>query len=125
MAMSYNLVAQMFFVVLGLSIPILFLFAAKLISRRSSNNPVKNAPYEGTEESLGGRGASNEYLPYMILFIPFNVVLSILILWSLASKVINYETSIAIIFLVATAMVFSFIGYKLIGGVFGKSKTLY
>ena len=70
--MLYNYIAILFFAVLGISIPLLFLLIAKLIGRRSPGNKIKNAPYESAEESLGGsRDVDNEYLPYFMLFLPF------------------------------------------------------
>jgi len=124
--MLYNYIAILFFAALGITIPSLFLLTAKLIGHRSKGNPVKNAPYESAEESTGGsRDMDNEYLPYFMLFLPFELMLVILILWSTVARAIDYNTGLDIILLVVISMAFSFAGYKLIGGVTGRAKTVY
>lgn len=124
--MPYNYIALMFFVIIGLLIPALFLFAARLLGNRAPGNPVKNAPYESAEETIGSsRGIDNEYLPYLMLFLPFEIVLAMLILWSTVAKAIDYNISLAIISLAVISTVFSFVGYKLIGGRIGRAKALY
>jgi NADH:ubiquinone oxidoreductase subunit 3 (subunit A) len=124
--MLYNYLAILFFAMLGLLVPLMFLLFAKLIGRQSPGNPVKNASYESAEESSGGsRDVDNEYLPYFMLFLPFELTLAMLILWSTVSRVIDYNTSLDIILLVVISMAFSFAGYKLIGDVTGRAKTLY
>jgi NADH:ubiquinone oxidoreductase subunit 3 (subunit A) len=115
--MLYNYLALVFFVAFGLFIPASYLFLSRLLRNRESGNPVKNAPFESAEESLGGdRGIMHEYLPYFMLFLPFEIVLVMLFLWSTASRIMPTNASIAIMILVAVAAAFSIFGYKLAGG---------
>ena len=124
--MLYNYIAVLFFSILGILIPALFLLFAKLVGRRSPGNPVKNAPYESAEESTGGsRDIDNEYLPYFMLFMPFELMLVIIILWSTVARTIDYNTGLDIILLAVISMAFSLAGYKLIGGFTGGTKTVY
>ena len=124
--MLYNYVATLFFAVLGISIPLLFLLLAKLLSRNSPGNPAKNAPYESAEESTGGsRDIDNEYLPYFMLFLPFEVVLAMLMLWATVAKSTDYNTSIGIIILTFLSMVLSIVGYKIIGVGTGRTNAVY
>jgi NADH:ubiquinone oxidoreductase subunit 3 (subunit A) len=124
--MLYNYIALLFFVALGLLIPALFLLASKLLGRRYPGNPTKNAPYESAEETIGSsRDVDNEYLPYFMLFLPFEIILAMLLLWSTVAKAIDYNTGTAIILLVVAATAFSSVGYKLIGGGAGRTSTLY
>jgi NADH:ubiquinone oxidoreductase subunit 3 (subunit A) len=124
--MLYDYAALLFFIALGLLIPALLLLASRLLGRRYPGNPTKNAPYESAEETASGsRDMHNEYLPYFMLFLPFEIVLVALLLWSTVAKAIDYNTGTGIIFLVVAAMIFASVGYKLVGGGAGRTSTLY
>lgn len=111
--MLYNYVALVFFVILGLLIPLSFLLTAKLLAHRVPGNSVKNAPWESAEETTGSsRDIDNEYMPYFMLFLPFELVLVMLILWSSASRGFSYDTSLAILSLAVISAVFSLVGYR-------------
>ncbi len=113
--MLYNYVALLIFMAFAAFIPLSFLLAIKLLSRKYEGNPVKNAPYESGEETIGSsRDVDNEYLPYFMIFLPFEIIIAILILWSTVLRGINFETNIGIMLLGITATVLSFIGYKMV-----------
>lgn len=112
--MLYNYLALVFFIAFAVFIPVSFLFTAKLLGRKERGNPVKNAPYEGGEETVGNsRDIDNEYLPYFMIFLPFEIVIALLLLWAVASKNIAYNYNIEIIFLGVFATILSFVGYRL------------
>lgn len=113
--MLYNYVALLIFMAFAAFIPISFIISIKLLSRKSQGNPVKNAPYESGEEPIGSsRDIENEYVPYFMIFLPFEIVLAVLILWSTSLKGINFSTNVGIIMLGVMATVLSFIGYKMV-----------
>lgn len=115
--MLYNYIALVFFVIFGLLIPISFLLTARLLGERVPGNQVKGAPWESGEESIGSsRDVDNEYLPYFLLFLPFELVVVVLFFWSTIAKGIGYDTSLAIIGLGVMASVLSIIGYKFASG---------
>ncbi len=115
--MLYNYIALLIFIAFAVFIPASFLLTAKLLGRKEQGNPVKNAPYESGEETVGNsKDIDNEYLPHFMIFLPFEVVVAILILWSTITKSISYGSSLAIIMLGVIATALSFIGYKLASG---------
>ena len=115
--MLYNYVALVFFIVIGLLIPASIILTAKLLGSRVPRNPVKDAPYESGEETIGGsRDIDNEYLPYFMLFLPFEMVIAIVILWSTVARGIGYNTSIEIIVLTVLSAAMALAGYKFVRG---------
>ena len=75
---------------------------------------AKNAPYESGEATTGeSRDVDNEYMPHFMLFLPFEIVIAILILWSIAPKGLGYYTNVAILMIGFVATVLSFFGYKI------------
>ncbi|MCL5102156.1 MAG: NADH-quinone oxidoreductase subunit A, partial [Candidatus Marsarchaeota archaeon] len=73
--MLYNYIALALFALLGIFIPTAFLFGAKILGRRNRPNEVKDAPYESGEKSVGSsRDIDSEYFPYLMLFLPFEVI---------------------------------------------------
>lgn len=115
--MLYNYIALVFFIIFGLFIPAAFLLTAKMLGQRVPGNPVKNAPWESSEESIGSsRDVENEYLPYFMLFLPFELVIIVLILWSTIAGEFSMNLSLAIIGLGVIASALSIIGYKFASG---------
>jgi NADH:ubiquinone oxidoreductase subunit 3 (subunit A) len=115
--MLYNYIALLIFVAFAAFVPASFLLAAKLLGRKSSGNPVKNAPYESGEETIGNsKDIDNEYLPHFMIFLPFEIIIVVLILWSTVTKTINLEVNIAILMLGVVATFLSFIGYRMARG---------
>ena len=113
--MLYNYIALVFFLLFGLFIPLSLLLAAVLLGHRTTYNSVKNAPYESGEETIGSsRDVDNEYMPYFMIFLPFEIILAILILWSLVARQVGRNLSLEIAFLGVTSLIFSLIGYKFI-----------
>jgi len=113
--MLYNYIALLLFIAFAVFVPVSFVLTTKLLGKKEEGNPVKNAPYESGEETIGdSRDVDNEYLPNFMIFLPFEMIIVILILWSTVTKTINFNTNIAIIMLGVLATVLSFIGYKLI-----------
>ncbi len=113
--MLYNYIALLIFIAFAVFIPVSFVFASKLMSKKRSGNPVKNGPYESGEETIGtSKDIDNEYLPHFMIFLPFEMVIVVLILWSTVTKSINFGTSLAIIMLGVIATVLSLIGYRMV-----------
>ena len=81
--MLYNYVALLIFIAFAVFMPVSFIFTAKLLGKKRTGNPVKNAPYESGEETVGNsRDIDNEYLPHFMVFLPFEIIIVALILWS-------------------------------------------
>ncbi len=112
--MLYDYVALFLFAAFAVFIPVSFILTSKLLRKRGSGNSVKNAPYESGEETIGrSRDIDNEYLSYFMLFLPFEITIAILIIWSANVKQLTYGTNIAFISLGILATVLSLVGYKI------------
>lgn len=112
--MLYDYVSLIFFTAFAVFVPTSFLLMAKLLGRKEPGNPVKNAPYESGEETVGAsRDIDNEYMPYFMIFLPFEIVIALLLLWATVSKSIGYNYSIGVIVLGVLATVLSFVGYRM------------
>lgn len=115
--MLYNYIALLIFIAFAVFMPVSFLMIAKFLGRRDQGNPVKNAPYESGEETIGNsRDVDNEYLPHFMIFLPFEIIIAILILWSTVSRSLNYGADAAILGLGIIATALAFIGYKMASG---------
>jgi NADH:ubiquinone oxidoreductase subunit 3 (subunit A) len=113
--MLYNYVALLLFIAFAVFVPVSFLLTAKLLGRKESGNPVKNAPYESGEKTVGdSRDVDNEYLPYFMLFLPFEIVIAILVLWSTTARQMSLSANIMLIGLGLFATVASFVGYRMV-----------
>ncbi|MGC8568009.1 MAG: NADH-quinone oxidoreductase subunit A [Candidatus Micrarchaeia archaeon] len=112
--MLYNYIAIAFFVIFALAFPLGMLYSAKLIARRERPNPIKNAPYESGEETIGrGRDFIEEYMPFYLAFLPFEIVVIIAILWSGVARTLSYIKSIEVLGLFVLATLFAMLAYRL------------
>lgn len=110
----YNYIALVIFALFALFIPLSFLFASKLLRPRRAMNPVRGTPYESAEEPIGrSRDIVTEYLPYFVLFLPFEIIAMLLVLWSIAARGISIYTNLLIIGLAVVSMALALVGYRL------------
>lgn len=115
--MLYDYLALLFFLAFAVLVPVLFVVTSRLIAKKVPGNAVKNSPYESGEETIGSsRDIDNEYLPYFMIFLPFELILGILILWSTVAKSVSYEISLSVVFLGVFGSILSYIGYKMASG---------
>lgn len=115
--MLYNYIALLFFSVFAVLIPLAYLLGTKLLGRKVPGNAVKNAPFESAEATIGSsRDVDNEYLPMFVLFLPFELVIIILIFWALGYSTVPYSTSVAVIVLALFSMVAALLGYHIASG---------
>lgn len=114
--MLYDYVALVLFIAFAVFVPVSFVLTTKLLKKKASGNAVKNAPYESGEETIGSsRDVDNEYLPYFMLFLPFEIVIAILILWSTVARSLSLFTDVSFLVLGVAATAVSLAGYKIIG----------
>jgi len=113
--MLYNYIGVFVFFIFALLVPILFLIFSILIREKSRSSKVKSAPYESAEESYGSaRDVENEYIPYFLLFLPFELIVIFLLIWAPLFKLIDLSSNIIIILLSVVAMFFALVIYKTI-----------
>ena len=112
---GYDYLAILIFALFAVFVPVSFLMTSKMLRPRGSPNRVKNAPYESAEETIGGsRDIENEYLPFFALFLPFEIIAIIMLLWSIGARSISYTTDLMVLGLAVGSMGFAIVGYKFI-----------
>ncbi|MCL5117586.1 MAG: NADH-quinone oxidoreductase subunit A [Candidatus Marsarchaeota archaeon] len=100
--------------------PLSFLAASKLLRPNKAKNPVKNAPYESAEQTVGkSMDVINEYLGFFSIFLAFEIIIIAMVLWAYSSRYFSYGASLLIILSLILSMVFSLIAYKLSSEVHG------
>lgn len=110
---TYTYIAIIFFAAFAIFVPVSFLLTSKMLRKNPKSNPVRNAPYESGEETIGdNRDIDNEYLPFFALFLAFELIGMIIILWSLTTRSLSFNTNILVIGLTVVSMIFALIGYK-------------
>ena len=115
--MLYNYIAVTVFAAIAMFVPVSLLLLAKLLRHKSSGNQVKNAPYESAEATIGkNRDVINEYLPFFMLFLPFEVVAVLLLIWSSGLRQASYANGLMAIGMAAMAAAFSLSGYFMVRG---------
>jgi NADH:ubiquinone oxidoreductase subunit 3 (subunit A) len=113
--MLYNYVALLVFIVMALFIPYSLLLTSIMLRRRIPRNKVKNAPYESAEEPIGSsKVVQIEYLPIFALFLPFEIISVIMLLWAYVAQQVSYISGLEMLGLIVVAMVFGLIAYKFI-----------
>ncbi len=114
--MLYNFIALLFFALFAAFIPASFLLTSKLLQRRPQGNPVKNAPYESAEKTVGtARDLDLEYFPFFMLFLAFEVAAVLLLVWGPVARTAGSATGFLMIGLLAMATLLSMAGYLMIG----------
>ncbi len=109
----YNYIALAFFVLFALFVPISFLLTSKLIRQKSHGNKVKNTSYESAEQPIGkARDVANEYLSFFAIFLPFEIMAMVIVLWSIAARQLDLAANIGVIGLVMASMALALLGYK-------------
>lgn len=115
--MLYNYAALLIFIAFAVFVPVSFVITAKLLGKREAGNSVKNSPYESGEETVGNsRDIDNEYLPHFMIFLPFEMIVAIFLLWATVARSLGFSGGIAIIMLGVVATALAFVGYRLASG---------
>lgn len=109
----YDYIALIVFVLFAIFIPASFLLTSKLLRKNPPGNRVKGTNYESAEQPIGAaRDVDNEYLPFFAIFLPFEIITMVLILWALAARIDGAATNILVAGLAVFAMVLAILGYK-------------
>jgi NADH:ubiquinone oxidoreductase subunit 3 (subunit A) len=110
--MLYNYVAIVFFIAFAIFLPLSLLLTSRILRSDKPGNKVKNSPYESAEETIGRvKDTDIEYMPFFAIFLPFEIVAMVLILWSVSARSLSFTTNLMVIGLAIVAMVMSLIGY--------------
>ncbi len=113
--MFYNYLALLIFIGMALFIPYSLLLTSISLRRRVPKNKVKNAPYESAEETIGeGLVVQVEYLPIFAMFLPFEIISVVVLLWASVARSVSYYSGLEMVGMVVVAMLFGLISYKFI-----------
>ncbi|MCL4411661.1 NADH-quinone oxidoreductase subunit A [Candidatus Marsarchaeota archaeon] len=114
--MLYDYIAIVFFAAFAFFIPAAFLLASRLLRPSSAGNRVKDSPYESGEKTIGSsRDLDIEYFPFFMLFLPFEVVAVIVLLWSPSARVTGLTNGLLVIGMLVLAAALATLGYMLAG----------
>ena len=103
-------VAIVIFAAVAILEPLLMLLGSKMIRRKSRPNPVKKGNYESAEESFGSRtSVMNEYLYYFPMFLAFEVILAIMLIWVTSARSVGTVANYAILGLFIVSFIFELI----------------
>lgn len=109
----YNYIALVFFGLFALFVPLSFLLTSKMLRSSKAGNRVKNAPYESAEATIGkNRDIVDEYLPFFAIFLPFEIISMVIILWSVSARSLDLGTNVLVIGLVIISMALALAGFR-------------
>jgi len=111
--MNLEYVLALIFGFFSMAVPVIFILFSKLINNKEPSDEVEASSYESSEETIGtDRTIFSNYLPYFTLFLPFEIIAVIVLLWSATAFSLPFYTNIAYLVLVALCALGSFIGFK-------------
>lgn len=103
--MDATILAILIFLAFSILTPISLIITSRTLRRSTKRNSVKDSPYESGEESTGSRiSIMNEYLHYFSLFIVFEIVVAIVLVWAPISKALPQIPSFAVFGLLVAAV---------------------
>jgi NADH:ubiquinone oxidoreductase subunit 3 (subunit A) len=95
------------FALLAVFLPISLLIFSKLVRPNKGSNKVQRQNYESAEESIGDKvTVMNEYLHYFSMFMAFEVIGIIVIIWSAFSRQLLESKGIYVIALLVFGLFF-------------------
>ena len=101
------LLAIFVFILFSVFTPVSLILASRSLRRNTKRNSVKDAPFESAEESRGnGISIMNEYLHYFPMFIAFEIMVAVVLVWAPVSRSVSFIPSVAILGLLVVGMVF-------------------
>jgi NADH:ubiquinone oxidoreductase subunit 3 (subunit A) len=102
-------VVVLVFAAIALLVPISILAFSKLIRQKTAPNAVQEENYESGEESVGIKtGIMNEYLVFFPLFLTFEIITAILLIWSTFAGAMAEVDSILILMIPVVGLAFAF-----------------
>jgi NADH:ubiquinone oxidoreductase subunit 3 (subunit A) len=109
--MPYNYIAIGIFAAIAVALPFVILLVAKLIGHPEEKNPVKDANYESAEASIGEKSSvAMEYMHYFPLFLGFELIAAIVIIWVAVARSIQMQYNIMVLLLTVFSIAFVIFG---------------
>ncbi|MHB1830630.1 MAG: NADH-quinone oxidoreductase subunit A [Candidatus Micrarchaeaceae archaeon] len=105
--MDFNVIAIILFIAFAIFTPVSMIITSKMLRRKTTRNPVKDAAYESAEASTGSRiTIMNEYLHYFSMFIMFEILVAVVLVWAPLASSMQFIPSAAILSLLVFGMAF-------------------
>lgn len=116
-AVLYNYISLLFFSAFAILIPASLILTSRMMRKKSKPSKAKNSPYESGEKSTGGsRDIDTEYFPFFMIFLPFEIVTILVLLWSVVAGITPHTQGLEMLGIVLVSTAFAVMGYKLISG---------
>jgi NADH:ubiquinone oxidoreductase subunit 3 (subunit A) len=104
--MDSGILAAFIFILFSVLTPVSLILTSRMLRGSTKRNPVKDTPYESAEESRGSRiSIMNEYLHYFSMFIAFEIIVTVVLVWAPVSKSVSFLPSVAVMGLIAGGIV--------------------
>ena len=95
------------FGIVAVLVPLSLLVFSRLVRPRTRGDEIQTSAYESAEEAVGGRvEIMHEYLHYFSIFLAFEIIGIVLIIWATVSRQTQAASGWSIMLLVAFALVF-------------------
>lgn len=96
--MASEYIAIVVFAVIAIAEPAIIFLSSILIRRDAPSNAVLNNNYESAERSYGRRtSVMNEYLHYFPMFLSYEIIVAIMLIWVVTTKNMSLFTNVAIL----------------------------
>lgn len=103
------------FALIAVFVPLFLLLFSKLVRLRGNGNEVQTLVYESAEESVGQRvEIMHEYLHYFAIFLAFEIIAIMVIIWSTFSGQVRNASFSYILALLSFAVVFELLVFGII-----------
>ncbi len=104
--MDVKVTAILIFIIFSVFVPVSMISASIMLRGRTRRNRVRDAPYESAEASSGG-GVSimKEYLHYFSMFIAYELLVAIALVWVPVARVVSFGSSMAVLGLLGAGIV--------------------
>lgn len=101
-------VAILVFLAISLFVPFSLILTSIMLRKPEKSDPISSDSFESAEASTGQRvSIMNEYLHYFPIFLSFEVVMTIVIVWSLTARSIPFNSGLVILGLPFLSMLFA------------------
>ncbi len=105
--MDVTVVAVIIFALFSLFVPASMLLTSISLRKNTVKNTVRDSSYESGEESRGNRiSIMNEYLHYFGMFIAFEIIVGVILVWVPIARKIPFNSSLEIMGLLIFGFIF-------------------
>ena len=104
--MDVKVTAILIFIIFSVFVPASMISTSILLRGRTRRNRVRDSPYESAEASTGG-GVSimKEYLHYFSMFIAYEILVAVALVWVPVARSVSFGSGIAVLGLLSSGIV--------------------